>query len=73
MLFVAEELPAWHPNRLNLLTRSPKRYLTESALVGPLLGVDERAVVCNGELLGRLIDTFVLQQLRPEAPPISSI
>lgn len=66
MLFVAEEVPAWHSNRLNRLTRSPKRYLTESALVGPLLGVDERAVIRNGDLLGRLIDTFVMQQLRPE-------
>jgi uncharacterized protein len=66
MLFVAEEVSAWHSNRLNRLTRSPKRYLTESALVGPLLGVDERAVVRNGDLLGRLIDTFVMQQLRPE-------
>ena len=57
---------AWHSNRLNRLTRSPKRYLTESALVGPLLGVDERAVIRSGDLLGRLIDTFVMQQLRPE-------
>ncbi len=66
MLFLAEEVPAWHSNRLNRLTRSPKRYLAESALLGPLLGVDERAVIRNGDLLGRLIDTFVMQQLRPE-------
>ncbi len=32
-----------------------------------LLGADARAVLRNGDLLGRLIDTFVLSQLRPEA------
>jgi uncharacterized protein len=67
LLFVAEQVPAWHSNRLNRLTRAPKRYLAESALMGPLLGIDERAVLRNGDLLGRLLDTFVVQQLRPEA------
>ena len=67
LLFVAERMPAWHSNRLNRLTRSPKRYLTDAALVGPLLGVDARAVLRDGDLLGRVIDTYVLSQLRPEA------
>ena len=66
LLFVADPVPAWHSNRLNRLTRSPKRYLAESALVGPLLGIDERAVLRDGDLLGRLLDTFVAQQMRPE-------
>ena len=66
LLFVTERIPAWHSNRLNRLTRSPKRYLVDPALVGPLLGVEARAVLRNGDLLGRTIDTFVLNQLRPE-------
>jgi uncharacterized protein len=67
LLFVAQRIPAWHSNRLNRLTRSPKRYLTDAALLGPLLDVDGRAVLRDGDLLGRVIDTFVLSQLRPEA------
>ena len=67
LLFVTERIPAWHSNRLSRLTRSPKRYLIEPALMGSLLGVDARAVIRNGDLLGRLIDTFVVNQLRPEA------
>ncbi len=67
LLFVVERVPAWHSNRLNRLTRSPKRYLTDAALVGPVLDVDERAVIRDGDLLGRVIDTFVLSQLRPDA------
>jgi uncharacterized protein len=67
MLFVTERLPAWHTNRLNRLTRSPKRFLTDAALMGPLLGLDARGVIRDGDLMGRLIETFVLGQLRPEA------
>jgi uncharacterized protein len=67
LLFVTEQVPSWHTNRLSRLTRSPKRYLVDAALMGVLLGVDERAVLRNGDLLGRVIDTFVLSQLRPEA------
>lgn len=66
LLFVSERVPAWHVNRLNRLTRGSKRYLIDAALLGPLLGVDARAVLRNGDLLGRVIDTFVLSQLRPE-------
>jgi uncharacterized protein len=66
LLFVTERIPAWHENRLNRLTRGPKRYVVDAALLGPLLGVDARSVLRNGDLLGRVIDTFVLSQLRPE-------
>jgi uncharacterized protein len=66
MLFVTEQLPAWHSNRLNRLTRTAKRYLTEPALLGPLLGIDERGALRNGDILGRTLDSFVVSQLRPE-------
>ena len=66
LLFATELVPAWHSNRLNRLTRAPKRYLTDTALLSPLLGVETRGVLRNGDLLGRVIDTFVLSQLRPE-------
>jgi uncharacterized protein len=67
MLFVTERLPAWHSNRLNRLTRAPKRFLTDAALLGPLLGLDMRGALRDGDVLGRLIETFVLSQLRTEA------
>lgn len=60
-------MPAWHTNRLNRLTRAPKRYLTDAALLGPLVGLDQPAAMRDGDVLGRLIDTFVVSQLRPEA------
>jgi uncharacterized protein len=65
-LLITERLPAWSSNRLNRLIRLPKRYLVDPAFVGPLLGVDARAVLRNADLLGRLLDSFVMTQLRAE-------
>jgi uncharacterized protein len=67
LLFVVEQVPSWHSNRLNRLTRAPKRYLADTALLRPLANVDTRQVMRDGDLLGRVIDTFVMSQLRPEA------
>lgn len=66
LLFVTEQLPAWHHNRLSRLTKTPKRLLTEPAMMGPLLGINSAQVLRNGELLGRLLESFVASQLRPE-------
>jgi uncharacterized protein len=65
-LLITERLPAWSSNRLNRLIRLPKRYLVDPAFVGPLLGVDARAVLRDADLLGRLLDSFVMTQLRAE-------
>jgi predicted AAA+ superfamily ATPase len=65
-LLITERLPAWSSNRLNRLMRLPKRHLVDPAFVGPLLGVDARAVLRDGDLLGRLLDSFVVAQLRAE-------
>ena len=65
-LMVTERVPAYVNNHLNRLASRPKRYLTEPSLLGPLLGIDERAVLRDVDLLGRVIDTYVAAQLRPE-------
>ncbi len=65
-LMLTEQLAPWSTNQLSRLTRGSKRYLVDPALLGPLLGVEPRAVLRNADLLGRLIDSFVHAQLRPE-------
>jgi predicted AAA+ superfamily ATPase len=65
-LLVIDELPTWTSNRLKRLVRSPKRYLVDSALLGGVLGVDGAAVLRDGDILGRLLETFVVAQLRAE-------
>jgi len=65
-LFVLDSLPAWTSNRLARLVRSSKRYLVDPSLGAAVLGVDAAAVMRDGDLLGRLLDTFVVAQVRPE-------
>jgi predicted AAA+ superfamily ATPase len=65
-LFVLDTLPAWSTNRLSRMTRTGKRYLVDTSLVASALDLDQRAVLRDGDLLGRMIDTFVLAQIRPE-------
>jgi predicted AAA+ superfamily ATPase len=65
-LFVLDWLPAWSSNRLKRLTRGAKRYLADPALAGAALRLDSAAVLRDGNLLGRLIETFAIAQLRPE-------
>lgn len=66
-LMVVDELPAWTSNRLRRLVLSPKRFLIDSALLGGVLGVDTAGVMRDGNLLGRLLETFVTAQLHAEA------
>ena len=65
-MFVLDTLAAWSTNRLSRLTKAGKRYLTDTSLLAAALRLDELAVMRDGDLLGRLIETFVLAQIRPE-------
>jgi predicted AAA+ superfamily ATPase len=67
-LVVAESLPSWSSNRLKRLVRSPKRYVVDPALMAGVIRVDAGAVMRDGDLLGRTIDTFVLSQIRATVP-----
>ena len=65
-LLVLDVLPGWESNRLSRLTRLAKRYLVEPAVITTALRLDRAAVLRDGNLLGRLIDTFVAAQIRAE-------
>jgi predicted AAA+ superfamily ATPase len=65
-LFMVDVVPAWLTNRLSRLVKTPKRYLTDPALIGAALRIDARSVMRDGGLMGRVLDTFVAAQLRPE-------
>jgi uncharacterized protein len=65
-LLVADPMPAWTSNRLKRLVRLPKRYLVDSALITTALRLTPQGVLSDGALLGRVLDTFVVAQLRPE-------
>ncbi len=65
-LLVIDPTPAWSTNRIKRLSKSPKRMLVDPALLGALAGVDETGVMRDGYVLGRLLETFVVAQLRSE-------
>ncbi len=65
-LFIVDDLPAWTSNRLKRLSKLRKRYLIDPALLVPILQLDPGAVLRDGDLLGRVLETFVVAQLRAE-------
>lgn len=65
-LFLTDRLPAWTSNRLKRLTLAPKRYLVDPGLFAGVLGVTESEALLDGGLLGRLLETFVIAQIRAE-------
>jgi len=65
-LLIVEDVPAWTSNRLKRLVHRPKRYLIDAALIATTLRLDEQGVIDDGDLLGRVLDTFIAAQLRPE-------
>ena len=66
-LMVTDRLPAWSTNRLKRLSRIPKRYVVDSGLLVGILRVGIDDVLASGSLIGTMMDTFVVAQLRAEA------
>ncbi len=66
-VFLLEELPPWHNNRLRRLIKTPKLHLGDTGLACALLGVDADALKADRTLLGQLLETFVFQELRRQA------
>lgn len=66
-VFLLEELPAWHTNRLSRLVKTPKLHIGDTGLACALLGVNAAALEADRELLGQLLESFVYQELRRHA------
>ncbi len=62
--FVCDRVPSWTTNRLKRLVQSPKRYVVDPALMAAAARVGRSDVLDDAGLLGRLIDTFVVAELR---------
>jgi predicted AAA+ superfamily ATPase len=66
-LGLVEVLPAWWTNRIKRLVQRPKRVFNDPALVAAALGMDADGVLRDGDVLGRLLETYVVAQLRAES------
>jgi predicted AAA+ superfamily ATPase len=65
-LLIIEAVASWTSNRLKRLVVSPKRYLVDPSLLTGILRLDVNGVLRDGDVLGRLLDTFVAAQMRAE-------
>jgi len=66
-VFLVEELPPWHTNRLSRLVKRPKLHVSDTGLACALLGLDGAALNKDRATLGQLLETFVVQELRRQA------
>jgi len=57
-IFLVEELPPWHGNRLSRLVKTPKVHLGDSGLACALLGLDAEALAADRATLGQLLETL---------------
>lgn len=62
-MHIVVDVPAWSSNRLTSIAKAPKRMVCDAAFVEQSLPAIRR----DGVLLGRVLETFVHQQLAPLA------
>ena len=63
-VFLLDTLLPWHSNRLSRLVKTPKLHFGDTGLACALLGIDAAVLMADRPLLGQLLETFVLQELR---------
>lgn len=66
-IFLLDELPPWHSNRLRRLIKKPKLHLGDTGLACALLGVNAKTLWDDRALYGQLLETFIYQELRRQA------
>ncbi len=66
-VFLLEELPPWHINRLSRLVKTPKLHVGDTGLACALLSANATTLKADRELLGQLLETFVFQEIKRQA------
>lgn len=65
--FLVQLLPAWTAGLSRRLVKAPKIILNDTGLMASLLGLDAQRLEREGELLGSLLENFVVMELRKQA------
>jgi uncharacterized protein len=66
-VFLIDELPAWHSNRLSRLVKTAKLHIGDTGLAAALLGFDAESLYRDRPLYGQMLESFVFQELRRQA------
>ena len=65
-VFLVYRLPAWSLNLGQRLVKAPKVHLVDSGLACHLLGADAQRLSADRPLLGRLLESYVVAELRKQ-------
>jgi len=66
-VFLLERLPPWHVNQMSRLVKRPKLHVGDTGIACALLGLDAARLEADRVVLGAMLETFVLQELRRQA------
>ncbi len=66
-LFLVDKLAPWHSNRMSRLVKTPKIHMEDSGLACALVGVQPMGLMANRPLLGQMLESFVVQEIRRQA------
>jgi len=64
--FLIQTVPAWSGNLGKRLLKTPKLAITDSGLMGALLGMTTERLTAQREQVGPLLETFVLMELKKQ-------
>lgn len=62
-IFLVHQIRPWSGNLSKRLIKTPKIYLADTGLLTYLVGADEKRLKTDGSLFGRIMETFVLNEL----------
>lgn len=63
-LFLVVRQPAWHKNQTKKITKSPKTYVVDPGIMAYLIGADEKRLLSFPAILGMLLETFVVVEIK---------
>lgn len=65
-VFLVHRLPPWSPNLGKRLVKAPKLHLVDTGMACHLVGADSQRLSTDRSLLGRMMETFVVGELRKQ-------
>ena len=66
-VFLIQRLPSWHSNRLSRLIKTPKLHVGDTGVACAVLNHSVAALREDRTLLGHLLETYAVQELRRQA------
>ncbi|MDB4223880.1 DUF4143 domain-containing protein [Granulosicoccus sp.] len=66
-VFLLNELPPWHNNRLSRLVKTPKLHMGDTGTCCSLLGINAADLKADRTLLGQLLETFIFHKIKRHA------